>query len=99
MALVIQVDGTTTAIKGEGEGGALTLEQLKAAIGGWLEMLRCDPDACQGFDHVYFDEEGKLKGLPINRVASEMLGRLDFDPLVGPVVFCRTGGEDGGDSF
>lgn len=52
-----------------------TLEGMRAAIGGgWLECLRIGNDA-----ELYFDEEGLLKKMPLNVLATRMAGQ----PIVG----------------
>lgn len=96
MAKIIKVDGTELELKGAGEGGAVTYEQLREAIGGWVELVRCDPEVT-GFTHFYCDEEGKLKGLPANPKATEMSTyTMPTDIVCGDVVFC-TGDEEGND--
>lgn len=53
-----------------------TLEALQQTVGGYIEALPL------GDPHVacYVNEEGLLKGLPLNRVVN---GR----PIVGPILF------------
>ena len=51
----------------------------------------------------YCDEEGKLKGLAINRVATDLANRLGrwsagVDMLAGPVVFVGAADGDGNDT-
>jgi hypothetical protein len=102
MALKISVDGTRTEIKGEKEKGALSYKQLKEAVGGYIELVRCDPEVTGGYDHFYCNEEGKLEGLPFNPEATRLsTWTADSDPIVGNVIFCKTGkNEDGeGESF
>jgi hypothetical protein len=63
------------------------LESIRAALGGgWLEGVG-SPDADW---HAYCDEEGKLKGLPVNVRATRMARMLGWptgDTLVGDVIF------------
>ena len=73
-------------------------EWIKKAIGGgWLEALRPHPNVT-----LWFDEEGKLKGLPPNPTATWLWWFLEpeargRDVLCGTVV--ATGGPDAeGDS-
>ena len=42
------------------------LEVLQKAVGGWIEAL----PAQQMWEVAYVDEEGRLKGLPVNQLAS-----------------------------
>jgi len=47
-------------------------DELKAQLdGGWIEGLRLSDDA-----FAYVDEEGIMKGLPYNAVATELCTRL-----------------------
>lgn len=58
------------------------LEVIREQIGGgWLEAVA--GDARDGGWTAYGDEEGRLKGLPVNEAASHMLGQV----IVGPVLF------------
>lgn len=78
-ALIIQPDGESAAASVEPE-----LDALQAAIGGgYLECVTL-PDC-----HLYCDEEGKLKGLPMNSYATALARRLGWQPrdvLCGPVI-------------
>lgn len=68
-------------------------DDLRELVGGWIE---CPP--CGDNDLSFFiNEEGKLQGLPINRLATEMWHittpmMRGHDVLVGTVVI--TGGTD-----
>jgi len=96
MALLIKVDGTRVEVLGTGPEGQLTYEQLKEAVGGgYIQAVACDPKMTGGYDHFYCDEEGKLKGFPINRAATD-LSTLTMvgDVLVGDIIFCKTVGKD-----
>lgn len=72
------------------------LSDLQSTIGGWIESF----PSPSGDVVVYGDEEGKLKGLPVNGVTDEWLspylGPGDF--IVGTVVVLgfddRTGDND-----
>jgi hypothetical protein len=61
-------------------------------IGGWLEAAPANGDAT-----IYLDEEGKLKGLPFNQVATS-LSSLFGDVIVGPAVVCGPPDEEGNDT-
>lgn len=84
----ITTDGTITEIPNTG------YESVKAAIGGgYLEAIP------MGEGHsAYIDEEGKLKGLPINPVASflwyKRLSPMN-DFLVGDCVIFRSVNDNG----
>lgn len=74
---------------------ALELRDITAAVGGYLETVPYfhtipDPDVdSEAVKCIAFcDEEGKLKGLPLNRVAtmlwSHSLAAANLDQQVGP---------------
>lgn len=62
-------------------------KSLRAEIGGYIEIVR--PATIRLPDHfvMVVDEEGLLKGLPSNVIASIIYG----GPIVGDVVFIREG--------
>ena len=66
-----------------------TLEGLQQHLdGGWLEAIHPNRGTIPW--HAYCDEEGKLKGLPMNRFATILartLGWYTEDVLVGTVIF------------
>ena len=67
----IDVDGNSALLEDQ------SLETLQHVVGGYIEILRTNDDrfmAC--------NEEGLLLGLPVNKVASELAGRM----IVGDVV-------------
>jgi hypothetical protein len=79
--------------------------QVEPTLEAFRELLDGgDLEAIGGPDwNAYFDEEGKLKGLPVNRAADLLARRLGWDSLpgdvlVGPVVFLGPPDEDGVDT-
>jgi len=63
-------------------GNDFSLEELKKAIGGgYIEVVFIPPDRM-----MVIDEEGKLKGMPVNVVASRMYAA---DSIVGDVLVCH----------
>ena len=82
MAHVITPDGTIRELpKGE-----ISLATAQGIVGGYIEMLHI------GKNIPVFNEEGKLKGLPINEPATELargkIGPEDY--LVGNVIFASS---------
>jgi len=63
-----------------------TLEEVQELVGGWVEMITLDNG-----DQMLFDEDGKLKGLPINEVATRLARPAIFDQdyIVGHAVVLR----------
>jgi len=90
MAVLIPVDGPAKEIIGENKDQTLSLEQLQKACGGLVQYVRCDPKYTDGHDHFYCHDEGKIKGLPVNAVAT-LMGTLTAvdDLIVGDVLFCK----------
>lgn len=60
---------------------------IKDAINGFFDCVRSD----DGRFHAYVDDEGLLKGLPINAIATALFGRI----LTGPCVVFGTLNQDG----
>lgn len=65
-------------------GKHYTLEELQQAVGGYIEILHVE----KGFLMVV-NEQGKLKDLPVNRLASLLYGN-PFDHVVGNALVCRS---------
>lgn len=88
-ALVIDIDGSTRVVETPGK-----LDDLRALLGGgWLEGIN-GPDW-----HAYVDEEGKIKGLPVNVFGTVIARHLGWmlDDLSGPIIFLGTG-KDGAEA-
>ena len=66
--------------------GKPTLEDAQKAVGGWIERIATPslPKTVAAF----CDEEGKLKGLPVNTIATLLLPANYDDFIVGAVVVC-----------
>jgi Domain of unknown function (DUF3846) len=72
-----------TAFEGEPE----PLRVIQNAVGGYIEMVRtCIPGI-----HMYCNEEGKLRDLPGNRLATSLLSPYHRDIIVGDVILLRDG--------
>tara|TARA_Y100000310_G_scaffold327637_1_gene394307 strand:- start:2305 stop:2565 length:261 start_codon:yes stop_codon:yes gene_type:complete len=77
-------DGTTKDFNPKGE--IYTLEELRSAIGGgYIEIFDAGENS-----FIVIDEEGKLKGLPFNSLATMLMaGRLQGgDYIVGDALLC-----------
>lgn len=86
--LSIDTNGTITPI--DLETRALDLKRLQTLVGGYIEVVRPVPFGGPIFDDVVMivDDEGKLKGKPVNVLASALYN--GYDPIVGDVVLCCT---------
>ena len=72
MATILKVDGTEQVLTD------LELASLQKEVGGYIEAVRLLDGRL-----AFINEEGKLKGLPINERASLLYGR---DEIVGAMV-------------
>jgi len=79
MAVLYAVDGKIETISLVETAGILTLKQAWAIVGGYVEAISLAPDA---YGFLLVDDEGRLKGLPINPYASALSGQ----PLFGPAI-------------
>ena len=81
---IIRVDGTREEYL-PANGRHYTLEEMQKAIGGgWIEIVHTMDGRL-----MVIDEEGKLKGFPVNPVASALYVYGDQDPIVGDVLVCE----------
>ena len=94
MAQLIMVDGTIKNIV-PNNGESFSLDEMQAFVGGNIEHVdlawlkkngQIDPDIED--DHLIVNEEGKLRGLPINRAATSIVAGLDI--IVGPALLCNS---------
>lgn len=85
MAKIIKSNGKIENVEPK-NGSNFTLEELKAFVGGWVEIVYMPHD-----ELMVVNEEGKLADLPINRTATliyqEAFGYSDV--IVGDVLLCE----------
>ena len=83
-ALLYKADGTEEAVRPK-DGRKFTLEELQRMVGGYIEVVPLSEGRL-----MVLNEEGKLKGLPMNRAASVFalphIGTGDF--IVGDALVC-----------
>ena len=83
---IIHVDGTREECQ-PANGKHYTLEELKKAIGGgYIEIVKTRDGRL-----LVIDEEGKLKGFPVNPVSTALYFYGGQDPIVGDVLVCDNG--------
>jgi hypothetical protein len=70
--LLIKPDGTQATVT-PADGKRFTLEEMQKHIGGYIEVVG-HVYAHWGHRAVIADEEGLLKGLPVNQAVTDMLG-------------------------
>lgn len=85
--------------------GPARIEQIGRGLNSWKTLL--DGGHLEGISgdgwFGYCDEEGKLKGLPINRTATVLARMFGWPPggqdvLCGTIVFCGPPDKEGWDT-
>ncbi len=84
MALHIKADGTVETVQPQ-KGRHFTLPELQRYVGGYIELVPCVSPNRQ----MFINEEGKLKGLPVNLKATLLYA--GEDPIVGDVLVTALG--------
>ena len=94
MAKVYKADGTVEELDIP-SGQELGYEICSSLVGGMIQVLPT-PEGSE-YDTLVCNEEGKLKGLPINEKATNEFRSvlLPGDVLVGDVFVCNTDLEEG----
>lgn len=77
--VLIKSDGTISEFKLKGKKPSL--EEMQQAVGGYIEMIPTN-DGCI----MILNEDGKMKGLPLNSVATSMVTLFQGDFIVGDVL-------------
>lgn len=85
MAQIIKTTGEVVEVSPK-NGKDFSLEELKAIVGGWIEVVSLHDGRL-----IVCDEEGKLKGKNRNHKATDLyrLTLLTNDFLVGDVLVCN----------
>ena len=85
MALLMQPDGNVEDVK-PNTGPTFTLDELQKHIGGSVEKIPCTINT----RILLVDEDGKIKGLPMNEAVTELCRLYEAirpaDYIVGPVL-------------
>lgn len=82
---LIKSDGTSIDYAPK-NGTDFTLEELQSAVGGFIEIIKISSTQI-----MVLNEEGKLRGLPINYNASLIFAMAGIrEVAVGDVVVCGT---------
>jgi hypothetical protein len=93
MALLVKADGRIEIVLPM-MGGEFTFTELQDFVGGYFEVLKIHGgvDGYEGeFEMMVCNEEGKLKELPINLIATALHVYGTRDPVVGDVLLCKRG--------
>jgi hypothetical protein len=88
MAKILKIDGSEELLEPK-NGRKFSLEELQGVVGGYIQLIELDDNRM-----LVVNEEGQLKGLKVNKIASDILrtSRPNFDPfggniLVGDILF------------
>lgn len=91
MAKWIKADGTLLEVHPKNKGQEFTLDELQLYVDGYIECIFLNQRQV-----MVINEEGKLRGLPYNTMATEAY-RLVFQPtdefIVGDALLCEVGTE------
>lgn len=79
-AYLIKADGTVTAVKPK-IGAIFRLEEMQKIVGGYIEVA----DTSDG-RRLVVNEDGKLKGLPLNEKATKLYRHRAYACIVGDVL-------------
>jgi hypothetical protein len=98
MAYLIKTSGEITEVH-PANGSGFTLAELQGFVGGYLEVitsarLRRDEtveDPITDNSELFINEEGKLRSLPVNPVATMLYVYGDRDPVCGDVLLSKVG--------
>ena len=87
MAKWIKTNGDVVDVSPKNKGEVFTLDELKGYVGGWIECIYLNRKQV-----LVINEEGTLKNLPYNAVATEAF-RMAFnttnDFIVGDALLCE----------
>lgn len=87
MATLIKSSGGKSEITPR-NNKAFELEEAQALVGGYIQIIHVGDEKV-----MVFDEEGKLKGKPVNQMATIVakMHRAIFptDFIVGDVIYCK----------
>ncbi len=77
MATVLKTNGVRMDLVGENDG-KLSLAQIQFGVGGYFSPIWIIDQ------YMLVNDEGRMKGLPINQKASEIYGKI----IIGDVILC-----------
>jgi hypothetical protein len=91
MAQWIKTSGEVIEVHPKNDGKVFTIEELKGFVDGFIECVFLNDKQV-----LVVNEEGKLKGMPYNPVATEvycMAFQPNRDIIVGDALLCKLGEE------
>ncbi len=83
-AIHIKTDGTETPVYPE-NGTDFNLKEMQGFVGGYVEVITLSNGKI-----MLLNEEGKVDGLPVNKVATQMTRDVlsAGDMVIGDVLIC-----------
>lgn len=82
-AIIITPEGVQTPVAPR-NGTDFDLTECQQAVGGYIQAVQTRDGRL-----LICDEEGKLKGKPVNRTATALYLHGDVDPICGTVLVCN----------
>jgi len=81
---IYKTDGSVTDVQ-QTKGKYFSLEEMQKIVGGYIEIIQLGNGMV-----MIMNEEGKLDGLPVNNLASELAQPVlqTYDRIVGDVLVC-----------
>ena len=83
MATLIKSNGETLEVTPK-DKKSFQLEELQKYEGGLIEIVKTKLGK-----PMIINEEGKIEGLPLNQIASEIYQYSEYDFIVGDVLICE----------
>jgi len=80
MAMLLRIDGSSEKLT-PANGTHWSLAEMQALVGGYIQIVNT-----KGKHWLVLDEEGKLKGRPVNRAATQLYEYGKLDPIVGDAL-------------
>lgn len=81
-AVLLKTNGVIERVKPK-NGSDFQLEELRGFVGGNIEIVRTKDDRC-----LVVNDEGLIKGLPFNALATDFYLYGDQSDVVGNVLMC-----------
>jgi hypothetical protein len=85
MAVVLHSDGSFDRVSPANKATGFSLEEVYSYVQTDMVQVVMTRDG----RIMVIDEEGKLKGKPVNQTATRLYIYGDSDPIVGDVVVCN----------
>lgn len=96
--IVIRPEGRTILLRCD-DGNQMRLETMRNIVGGYIECAPSALDKTWAREPVeqivlVINEEGKLKGLPVNVSATEVFAGAGMDEIAGTAILLAVRGDE-----